>query len=106
VKMPEPIYDGHDHEQPWWSDTDATYKGCALPIGRKAHFWREYFFINIHERVQYRSLIDCILRDFAEVERKYLAQQYRRPLLDRILYGTALGIVLASMVFLIVRGLS
>ena len=70
--LPTPQYDGHDHEQPWYSDCDAVYTGCTAPIGRKAHFWREYFATNLHERIQYRSLLDHILRDFAQVEADWL----------------------------------
>jgi hypothetical protein len=74
MTMPVPEYDGPAHAQPWYSDGDDVYTGCAMPIGQKAHFWREYFSRNLHERIQYRSLLDHILRDFAEVERCYLEE--------------------------------
>lgn len=61
-----------NHNEPWYSDCDDGYTGCAMPIGRKAEFWRQYFLTNLHIRVEYRSDQDCLLRDFAEVERRYL----------------------------------
>ena len=71
-------------QEPWYSASDNVYTGCAMPIGRKAECWRESFFRNLHEGIQYRSLQDCLLRDFAEVERQYLelAQAYNGTLND------------------------
>ena len=60
-------------EEPWYSDCDDTYTGCAMPIGRKAAFWREYFTATLHIQIEYRSDQDALLRDFAEVERQYTA---------------------------------
>jgi hypothetical protein len=43
-----------------------------MAIGNKAAFWRQYIEQHLHERIQYRSLIDAMLRDFAHTEAAYV----------------------------------
>ena len=59
------------------------YPGCALPVGMKAQFWRGYFLTNLHERIETRSIVDCVLRELELAEAQLLslqtvAQQYVR----------------------------
>ncbi len=59
-------------------DTDADlepYPGCAMPVGRKAQFWREYFRVNLHMRIETRSIIDCILRELELCEQQLIGQR-------------------------------
>jgi hypothetical protein len=57
------------------------YPGCALPVGMKAQFWRSYVAINLHTRIETRSVVDCVLRELELAEAQLVAlravaQQY------------------------------
>lgn len=49
------------------------YPSCALGFGMKAQFWRSYFATNLHQRIETRSPVDCILRELELVEATLVA---------------------------------
>jgi len=66
-----------DHLTP---EVDGYYPGCAMPVGMKADFWRQYFFVNLRERIQRRSILDEVLQ---ELERSEERELRLRPILAR-----------------------
>lgn len=57
-----------------WQGED-YYPGCAMPVGLKAAFWRQYFQTNLRERIQARSIMDEVLQELARCEERVLALQ-------------------------------
>jgi hypothetical protein len=59
--------------------------GCAMPVGMRAQFWRDYFRVNLPMQIERRSVIDCLLVELERCEREIVqarAQQARHGLLD------------------------
>ena len=57
--------DTHEDREP--------YPSCALPVGMKAQFWREYFRMNLHMQIERRSIIDCILWELELCEQQLVS---------------------------------